>query len=70
MTVQSDIQKVIASCEAIKGTYSMMAQATENQEVKEMFNGMKSDIDRHLKYLSNRLNYLNQKNQVNQNQLQ
>lgn len=70
MTVQSDLQKMIATCEAMKGSYLMMAQSTENAEVKEMFDGMKSDIDRHLKYLNNRLNYLNQKNQLNQKQLQ
>lgn len=68
MTVQSDLQKAIASCEASRGSYSMMAQSTEDQQAKQMYNIMKSDIDRHLQYLNDRLNYLNQNNNLNQSQ--
>lgn len=65
MTVQSDLQKAIASCEAAKGSYSMMTQSTEDQQAIQMFNEMKSDIDKHIQYLNNRLNYLNQNNELN-----
>ena len=65
MTVQSDIQKAIASCESAKGTYSMMAQSTEDTQAKQMYNVMKSDIDRHLQYLNSRLGFLNDGNQLN-----
>jgi len=65
MTVQSDIQKAIASCESAKGTYSMMAQSTEDTQAKQMYNVMKADIDRHLQYLNGRLGFLNDGNQLN-----
>jgi rubrerythrin len=65
MTVQSDLQKAIASCEAAKGSYAMMAQSTEDPQAKQMFNSMKADIDRHIQYLNGRLSYLNQNNDLN-----
>ncbi len=65
MTVQSDIQKAIASCEAAKGSYAMMAQSTEDTQAKQMYNIMRTDIDRHLQYLNGRLGYLNDGNQLN-----
>lgn len=68
LTVQSDLQKAIASCEAAKGSYSMMAQSTEDQTAKQMFNQMKSDIDRHLQLLNSRMDYLNENNQLNSKQ--
>lgn len=67
MTVQSDLQKAIASCEAAKGSYSMMAQSTEDQSAKQIYNIMKADIDRHLQYLNDRLGYLDN-NPLNQKQ--
>lgn len=66
LTVQSDLQKAIASCEAAKGGYSMMAQSTEDPQAKQMFNSMKSDIDKHLQFLNDRVDYLNQNNQLNE----
>lgn len=65
MTVQSDLQKAIASCEAAKGTYSMMAQSTEDTQAKQMYNIMKADIDRHLQYLNGRVSFLNEGNHLN-----
>jgi rubrerythrin len=65
MTVQSDIQKAIASCEAAKGSYAMMAQSTEDTQAKQMYNIMRADIDRHLQYLNGRMTYLNDGNQLN-----
>lgn len=68
MTVQSDLQKAIASCEAAKGSYAMMAQSTEDQSAKQMYNVMKADIDRHLQYLNERVNYLGGVNPLNTKQ--
>ncbi|MGE4283387.1 MAG: DUF1657 domain-containing protein [Clostridia bacterium] len=68
MTVQSDLQKAIASCEAARGSYSMMVQSTEDQSAKNMFNEMKMDIEKHINYLNSRLSYINQNNQLNQQQ--
>ncbi|NLJ77972.1 MAG: DUF1657 domain-containing protein [Tissierellia bacterium] len=65
MTVQSDLQQAIASCEAAKGSYCMMAQATEDQQAKHMFDQMASEVENHIQYLSDRLNYLNENNPLN-----
>ncbi|HCJ57238.1 DUF1657 domain-containing protein [Lutispora sp.] len=70
MTVQSDLKKAIASAEAAKGTYSMAAESTEDQTAKQKYEEMKVDMDKHLMYLNNRLNYLNSSNSLNQQQSQ
>jgi len=70
MTVQSDLQKAVASCESAKGTYALMAQSTEDQTAKKMYEVMKSDMDRHLQYLNGRIDYLNKGNQLNSKQQQ
>lgn len=70
LTVQSDLKKAIASCEAAKGSYATMAESTEDQLAKDMYNGMKSDLDRHLQALYGRLEYLDQNNPLNQQQQQ
>jgi rubrerythrin len=66
LTVQSDLQKAVAACEAAKGTYKVMAQSTEDQSAKAMFNEMSTDLDKHLSYLNNRVNYITQGNSLNQ----
>ncbi len=68
MTVQSDLQQAIATCEATKGSYSIMAQATEDQQAKSMFERMGKDVESHLQFLNDRLDYLNQNNTLNQQQ--
>lgn len=65
MTVQSDLQKAIASCEAAKGSYSLMAQSTEDQQTKQTFEQMSSEVDMHIQFLNDRLNYLNTNNPLN-----
>lgn len=65
MTVQSDLEKTIAFCEATKGNYAMMAEATDEEAAKQMFNSMRSDMERHIHLLNNRLEYLTQNNQLN-----
>jgi rubrerythrin len=66
LTVQSDLQKAVAACEAAKGTYKVMAQSTEDQSAKVMYNEMSVDLDKHLTYLNNRVNYITQSNDLNQ----
>lgn len=65
MTVQKDLEKVVAYCEAIKGTYAIMAHSTEDQDAKDMFNSMKTDIEKHMEFLSGRIEYLNENNELN-----
>ncbi|AOY77119.1 DUF1657 domain-containing protein [Clostridium formicaceticum] len=65
MTVQSDLEKAMAYCEAIKGSYAMMAHSTEDQQAKQMFNSMKADLEKHMEFLSGRLEYLSQNNELN-----
>ncbi len=66
MTVKSDLKKVLASCEEISGSYAVMAEATEDQMAKEMFNTMKADVEKHIQYLKDRLEYLTTSNPMNQ----
>ena len=70
MTVQSDVQKAIASAEAAKGSYAMFEQSTQDQSAKQMFKEMKADMDRHIQMLNSRLSYVNANNQLNQQQQQ
>ncbi len=44
MTVQSDLQKTMATCETMKGSYALMAESTEDQQAKQMFNSMKAEL--------------------------
>lgn len=66
MTVQSDLKKAMAMCESVKGSYALMAESTEDQQAKQMFNSMKADIERHIQFLTDRLDYINHNNQLNQ----
>ncbi|HLR34825.1 MAG TPA: DUF1657 domain-containing protein [Tissierellales bacterium] len=65
MTVQSDLKQAIASCEAAKGSYSLMAEATEDQQAQQMFDQMSSEVDRHIDYLNDRLSSVNENNPLN-----
>ena len=67
MTIQSDLEKVLAYCEATKGSYALMAHSTEDNQAKEMFNIMKADVEKHIQFLNNRLEYLKQNNELNKN---
>lgn len=65
MTVQSDLKKAIAAAEVAKGAYAMAAESTEDQTAKNMYNQMKTDIDKHVAQLNGRLNYLTSNNPNN-----
>jgi rubrerythrin len=68
LTVQSDLQKAVAACESAKGTYKVMAQSTDDQSAKSMYDEMSNDLEKHLTYLNNRLGYVTQGNCLNQKQ--
>ncbi len=67
MTIQNDLERVLAYCEATRGSYALMAHSTEQKDAKQMFNTMKSDIDRHIQLINNRLEYLKQNNDLVKN---
>jgi hypothetical protein len=65
ITVQSELEKAIAYCEAVKGNYALMAHSTEDQQAKNMFNSMKTDIEKHMEFLTGRIEYLSENNELN-----
>lgn len=67
MTIQSDIERIIAYCEATKGSYALMSQSTEDTDAKDMFNSMKVDMEKHIEFLNNRLEYLKGNNDLIKN---
>lgn len=69
MTVQSDLQKAVASAQSAKGTYLMAASSTEDTSAKQRYEAMANEMDSHLSYLSSRLQYLNSSNSFNQSQI-
>ncbi|TYQ12662.1 UNVERIFIED_CONTAM: uncharacterized protein DUF1657 [Acetivibrio alkalicellulosi] len=64
MTIKSDLEKVVAYCEAIRGNYALMAQSTEEKQAKEMYSSMKADIENHIQFLTERLEYLSENNDL------
>lgn len=65
MTVQSDLEKVIATCESLRGSYILMAESTEDKHAKKMFHGMSADLEKQIVYLNNRVDYLTLNNDLN-----
>lgn len=68
MTVKSDLEKAIAAAQSALGTYAQFATSTEDPSAKQMFQSMQQDMQRHVDMLTNRLNYLNSNNKLNQGQ--
>lgn len=66
MTVQSDLQKAVASAQSALGTYEMFAQSTDDQSAKQMFQELSRDMTRHVDMLNSRLSYVTQNNDLNQ----
>lgn len=64
MSIQSDFQRVIAYCEVTKGSYALMAESTEDKQAKQTFNSMKDDVDKHIQFLNDRMEYLKQNNEL------
>lgn len=51
--------------EASKGSYLLYAVESEDQKAKQVFQDMATDMDRHVKILQSRMDYLDQNNQLN-----
>lgn len=65
MTVKGDLERAIAMAEASKGNYLLFATESEDQKAKQVFDDMAQDMDRHVKILESRKDYLNQHNKLN-----
>ncbi len=65
MTVRQDLDKQIAMAEASKGNYLLFAVGSEDDTARQVFTDMASDMERHVKILKSRMDYLDQYNQLN-----
>jgi len=70
MTVQQDLQKAVAQCQSLLGTYQVCASSTQDQMAKKMFQELAQDMQRHIDHLNNRLSYLEKNNPMYQQQQQ
>ncbi len=70
MTVQSDLQKAVASAQSLMGSYAMFAQSTQDQAAKKMFQELAQDMQRHIDSLNSRLSYVEKNNPMYQQQQQ
>lgn len=62
MTVESDLQKAIASAQSALGSYQMFAESTQDPAAKQMFQSMAQDMERHVNQLKARKDYLSNSN--------
>jgi rubrerythrin len=69
LTVQSDLQKAIASAQSAKGTYLMAAASTEDSSAKQRYETMANEMDSHLNYLNSRLQYLSSSTNFNESEI-
>ena len=65
MTIESDLQKAIASAQSALGSYQMFAESTQDPAVKQMFQSMAQDMERHVNQLKARKDYLSNSNSLN-----
>lgn len=65
MTVESDLQKAVASAQSSLGNYQMFAESTQDPAVKQMFQSMAQDMERHVNQLNARKDYLLNGNPLN-----
>ncbi|MBO8128550.1 MAG: DUF1657 domain-containing protein [Peptococcaceae bacterium] len=70
MTVQQDLQKAVAQCQSLLGTYQVAASNTQDQMAQKMFQELSQDMQRHIDHLNNRLSYLEKNNPMYQQQQQ
>ncbi|MDI3533838.1 MAG: hypothetical protein PWQ82_203 [Thermosediminibacterales bacterium] len=68
MTIQSDLQKTVATAQLLLGTYATFAESTQDETVKKMFQEMSQDMQRHINSLNLRLSYLEKNNPMYQQQ--
>lgn len=65
MTVRGDIDRAIAMAEAARGNYLLFATESEDTTAQRVFQDMAGDMERHVKILESRRDYLDQYNQLN-----
>lgn len=65
MTVESDLQKAIASAQSALGNYQMFAESAQDPAAKQMFQSMAQDMERHVNQLNARKDYLSNSNPLN-----
>lgn len=70
MTVQSDLQKAVATAQSLLGSYSTFASGTQDQMAKKMFQELAQDMQRHVGALNSRLSCLEKSNPMHQQQQQ
>lgn len=63
MSEQYFLKKCITTAEDAKGSYSLMSNIVMDQQVKQVYDSMTTDIGRHLQYLNDRLKYLKETDQ-------
>lgn len=68
MTVQADVKKALATAQTTLGSYQTFAESTTDQAAKQMYQGLASDMQRHVDVLNSRLTYLTNSNPLNQQQ--
>lgn len=68
--IQEDLQKAVAQCQCLLGSYQMAASATKDQMAKKMYQELGQDMQRHIDHLNNRLSYLEKNNPMYQQQQQ
>lgn len=65
MTVRADLERSIAMAEAAQGNYLLFAVDSEDERARQVFNDMAEDMQRHVKILQSRVEYLKQHNPLN-----
>lgn len=65
MTVKGDLERSIAMAEAAKGSYLLFATESEDKTATKVFKDMADDMERHVKILKSRVEYLQQHNHLN-----
>ncbi len=68
LTVQTDLQKALATAQSALGSYNTFAESTDDQSAKQMYQELASDAQRHVDVLNSRLTYLSNSNPLNQQQ--
>lgn len=65
MTVTTELEQALAYCEVLRGNYILMGQSSEDQQAKKTFSNMQTELEQHILFLKDRLEYLNQNNPMN-----
>lgn len=58
MSVRNDLERAIAVAESAKGNYLLFAVDSEDDKATQVFKDMAEDMERHVKILESRRDYL------------